>query len=138
MIERSEIVPQFPVRLIDKKSEFPKIEFKYNSLIEELQNTNEPKTIEILWWIISKSPRIISLIYNLITFFEAIMTNDTKATILGAVKSTLIVVGALFFGDKVSQITGLPDAIVTVVASIWGLVEGIQGFLTNRAVKPKV
>jgi hypothetical protein len=65
------------------------------------------------------------------------MTNDKKATILGAAKSTLIVLGALFFGDKVAQVTGLSEALVTVAASVWGLVEGIQGFLSNRAESAK-
>lgn len=132
MIEKSEIVPQLPERLTVTKTEFPRIEYKYNSLIEQLQKSKDPNTIEIIWWIVSKSPRLISIIYNLITFFEAIMTNDKKATILGAAKSALIVLGALFFGDKVAQVTGLSEALVTVAASVWGLVEGIQGFLTNR------
>lgn len=99
ILSKSEIVVE-PFRIKkDVPPKFPTISAtEYRSLTEQLQN--EPiTTIEIIFWLLRQSPKIIQIIYYLIKLNGLIMekakSKDLITTIIGAVLAVLIAINPI-------------------------------------------
>lgn len=108
----------------------------YNSMIEEYnQKYMDPSLWEVLRFLM-KIPYLmylICLIYILYNKWEGLkMTNDKKATILGYVKSALVVLITLFLAKWVKNPDSLADILVVAIGAIWAVIEVIMGYFTNK------
>jgi len=110
--------------------ERPKIEYEYiepqinyKSMVEELA---EPSTWEKIWIILKNAPKILHLIYIIITIKENIMTN-AKTTITAVVQGLVIILS--IFGISIAP--EMQAEIVSVGAGLYAIVGMIKGYFTK-------
>lgn len=107
--------------------------YNYNTvkfLAEEIEKREDSISVwQIVWWLITKSPRIIRIIYYLIQLSEEHkMNNDTKTTIIGIIKAVIMVVA--LFGVQISP--EMTNTILSVATGIYAIATAIGGYFTNK------
>jgi hypothetical protein len=92
-LEKSGIKVTFPDKIkTDYSVKYPEIEYNYISLTSKLQDAT-PSTLEVIWWLLKSSPKIIKLIYAIIKIIEGFtMSKDLIATIIGVIGAVILAV----------------------------------------------
>ena len=93
----------------------------------------EPGTLEIVIFILQKSPYFLKAIYQLYHLFEDYkMDKDKKTTVLATVKVVLGIVALILglFGKVLPP--EVSDAIIGIAGSGYLLFSWLQGFFTNK------
>lgn len=109
-------------------SEHPRTYINMALAIE--QREDKVSTLEIIWFLIKRSPTIINIIYKLIKLSEMTMT-DPKTTIMSIVQVVVLIL--TFVGIRVD-----PDQQLlfgTVGVSLYSLIVLIKGWFTKDATK---
>jgi hypothetical protein len=116
MIEKSGIKVTFPEKMTSTSSPvYPKIEYTYSSLTDELSKKNDINMISIIWWLIKASPKIIKIISLLINIVESLKMKNWKTTLT-------VVLGAIaYLCNMLFKIEIPQEAILAVVVFFVGI-----------------
>lgn len=134
-------VPNIPSVYPNLKTEFVKIELLVPLERKELYydiTKLEPTTLEKVWYLVKQSPKIISLIFTVITFINKLKGNKMSQSMLDTIKGIIRAIFAILAGVGISSMTPEQvESIVLIFATAWGLVELILGFLSNSKIIKK-
>jgi hypothetical protein len=97
------------------------------------EKSKKNNIISITWWLVKASPKIVSLISQLIKLIGALkMNNDNKTTFVATVKILMgIVAMALsLFGFNIPE--DVNQALIGIAGAAYLVFSWIQGFFTNK------
>jgi len=111
------------------------VEKQMTKLSEELDT---PTKWEMIIFLVKNAFKILEIVYNIYQLINGVkeMNPDKKTTILGYLKSTLILLLTIFASTKIKDIDGFVQIIIAAVGTVWAVVEAIMGYFTNKEAKP--
>lgn len=120
-------------QLLALANKFEPVEYAVLEYYTQQEKNKKNNIISILWWLVKASPKIVSLISQLIKLIGALkMNNDNKTTFVATVKILMgIVAMALsLFGFNIPE--DVNQALIGIAGAAYLVFSWIQGFFTNK------
>lgn len=104
------------------------------SFMKDIDEGNKPSLLGMAWFIITKSPKIVSLVYQFVRVLN--MNEDKKTTFMATVKVACGIIALALSIFKIDFPAGIQETLVGISGSIYLVFSWLQGFWTGKKEEP--